>query len=92
MTMTYHVHAVEQDMAGKWYARVCLSEEEAVFLKFDDYPAMDDIQAAAAQLVEAREAERIRARNELGQFIGDDPTTPNVNEAWVEVTDDAAAE
>jgi hypothetical protein len=85
--MTYHVHAVEQDMAGKWYARVCLSEKEAVFLKFDDYPAMASIQAAAAQLVEAHEVERVRARNELGQFIGDDPTTPNVNEAWVEVTD-----
>jgi hypothetical protein len=26
-----------------------------------------------------------RARDELGQFIGDDPSTPDVNEAWVEV-------
>ena len=25
-----------------------------------------------------------RARNEKGQLIGDDPSTPDVNEAWVE--------
>ena len=25
-----------------------------------------------------------RARDELGQFIGDDPSTPDVNEAWTE--------
>ena len=28
-----------------------------------------------------------RARNEQGQFVGDDPTTPDVDEAWVEVTE-----
>lgn len=28
-----------------------------------------------------------RARNELGQFIADDPATPDVNEAWVVVND-----
>jgi hypothetical protein len=57
--MTYHVHAVEQDMAAKWYARVCITEEEAVFLKFQDYPTMADIQDAAdkyvASLVTANE-------------------------------------
>jgi hypothetical protein len=25
-----------------------------------------------------------RARDELGLYVGDDPTTPNVNEAWVQ--------
>ena len=46
-------------MAAKWYARVCITEEEAVFLKFQDYPTMDDIQEAAdkyvASLVTANE-------------------------------------
>ena len=28
---------------------------------------------------------RIRARNQLGQYAGDDPSTPDVDEAWVEV-------
>lgn len=51
MTMIYHVHAVEQDIAGKWYARVVISDEEAIFLKFQDYPAMADIQEAAAAYV-----------------------------------------
>jgi hypothetical protein len=26
----------------------------------------------------------VRARNDLGQFVGDDPSTPDINEAWVE--------
>lgn len=55
--MTYHVHAVEQDLAGKWYARVCLTESEAVFLKFQDYPTMDAIQEATAAYVAAQQPE-----------------------------------
>ena len=51
--MTYHVHAVEQDMAAKWYARVVLTEEESVFLKFQEFPTMESIQEAAAQYVAA---------------------------------------
>ena len=54
MTMTYHVHAVEQDMAGKWYARVVLTEDEAQFFKFEHFPTMDEIQNAATAFVEAR--------------------------------------
>jgi len=57
MTMTYHVHAVEQDLAGKWYARVCLTEEEAVFLKFQDYPTMTEIQEAAEAYAAAHQPE-----------------------------------
>ena len=49
--MTYHVHAVEQDMAAKWYARVVITEEEAVFLKFQEFPTMDAIQEAAEKYV-----------------------------------------
>jgi len=29
------------------------------------------------------EIELVRARNEKGQLVADDPTTPDVNEAWV---------
>lgn len=53
--MTYHVHAVEQDLAGKWYARVCITEEQAIFLKFQDYPTMDAIQEAAVAYVASLE-------------------------------------
>jgi hypothetical protein len=47
--MTYHIHAVEQDIAAKWYARVCITEEKAVLLKFQNYPTMEEIQEAAQQ-------------------------------------------
>lgn len=56
--MTYHVHAVEQDLAHKWYARVCITEEEAVFLKFNQFPSMEQIQEAAAAYVAAIEAQK----------------------------------
>jgi hypothetical protein len=45
--MTHHVHSVEQDLAGKWHARVVISDEQAVFLKFQDYPTMAEIQVTA---------------------------------------------
>ena len=91
MTMTYHVHAVEQDLAGKWYARVVLTEDEAQFFKFDHFPTMEEIQSAATDFVDARTVLLERARDlETGQFLPDDPSTPNINEAWVEVTDGAA--
>ena len=32
----------------------------------------------------------VRARNELGQYVADDPSTPDVNEAWVVVNDTSA--
>ena len=40
-------------------------------------------------LVECEEAEveATRARDEKGQFIADDPSTPDVNEAWEKPTD-----
>jgi hypothetical protein len=57
MTMTYHVHAVEQDMAGKWYARVVITEGEAQFFKFEDYPTMTQIQEAAEAYVDSRQPE-----------------------------------
>lgn len=92
--MTYHVHAVEQDISGKWYARVCITDEESVFLKFPDFPSMNDIQNAAIAYVDSltevvKEEEvpvtMVRARNENGKFIADDPNTPDVDEAWINV-------
>lgn len=57
--MNYHVHAVEQDLAGKWYARVCITENEAIFLKFQEYPSMEDIQSSASDYVAALEQQEI---------------------------------
>ena len=33
-----------------------------------------------------------RAKNEQGHFIGDNPSTPDVNEAWVETSDETSKE
>lgn len=32
--------------------------------------------------VEDTEEVKVRARNDKGQLVGDDPSTPDVNEAW----------
>jgi hypothetical protein len=45
--------------------------------------ALEKLQARQAE--ETDEAIYERARNDLGQYAGDDPSTPDVNEAWVEV-------
>lgn len=36
-----------------------------------------------------KKARRQRARKDGGQFLGDDPKTPDVNEAWVEKEEEA---
>ena len=41
--------------------------------------------ADAVALLPHPEPERIRTRDAQGQFIADDPSTPDVDEAWVEV-------
>jgi hypothetical protein len=45
----------------------------------DSYDPNADVFVAPA----VGEPELVRARDELGQFVGDDPTTPE-NEAWTE--------
>jgi hypothetical protein len=57
--MTYHVHSVEQDLAAKWYARVVITSEEAQFFKFDHFPTMEEIQAAAVAYVAAQQPEAV---------------------------------
>jgi hypothetical protein len=49
--MTYYVHSVEQDLASCWYARVVISDTEAVFLKFKEFPTMNEIQEATHNFV-----------------------------------------
>jgi hypothetical protein len=50
--------------------------------------AADRLRQVAEQKLQARQADEAakRARNAEGRFIPDDPATPDVNEAWVEVT------
>ena len=37
---------------------------------------------AVLEFVQNTEEVKVRARNKKGQLIGDDPSTPDVNEAW----------
>ena len=38
--------------------------------------------AEETTIVEPEETEVVRARNAKGQLVGDDPSTPDINEAW----------
>ena len=42
----------------------------------------EDLRRQAAERLQARHPEPIRARNEDGTFRADDPATPDVDEAW----------
>lgn len=51
------------------------------FIKQNDKPAKAP-KATKKPVVEEK-LEMVRARTDDGQFIADDPSTPDVNEAWV---------
>lgn len=47
----------------------------------------DQVRAILSEKPKVRKSttkKKVRARDESGTFIADDPTTPEVNEAWVE--------
>jgi hypothetical protein len=54
--MLYEVVSIEQDIAGKWYARIITAVDElenpteTQFFKFDHEPTEDDIQLVIDQL------------------------------------------
>ena len=46
---------VSEDAAGKWRARILCSDngtEECFFIKFQNYPSLEDINTAAQQFIE----------------------------------------
>jgi hypothetical protein len=55
--MTYPIHSIETDMGGRFYARVCIAPDQAVFLKFLEYPSEAAIQEAATAYVAMMQAE-----------------------------------
>ena len=48
---------------------------------------MDAGCAEEVKTVEPTETKKVRARTKTGHYKADDPSTPNVNEAWEEVPD-----
>jgi hypothetical protein len=61
--MLYEVVSIEQDMAGKWYARIITAVDElenpteTQFFKFDNEPTEDDIQSIIDQIKVLEEPE-----------------------------------
>lgn len=46
--------------------------------------SQDKIPQKEVEKEQPKEVKRVRARNDEGEFVADDPTTPE-NEAWVEL-------
>lgn len=65
------------ESAGKWQEEIMDTFVEngwAIEVKVDSVSETIDLEA------EVKEVKR--ARNDKGQLVGDDPSTPDVNEAW----------
>jgi len=64
------------DSQGDWQDEIMdgfVANGWAMEVKVDSVDATVDVEA---------EVEPKRARNDKGQLVGDDPSTPDVNEAW----------
>ena len=71
-TMTYEKDK-EYNSSEAW--------QEGVFKNFVANGMANEI-GGNVPVMETKASEPVRARNEKGQLVGDDPSTPNVNEAW----------
>jgi hypothetical protein len=58
-------------------AATTTTDELAAYIRGPEYGQWEDVAPEPA-------AEMVRARNKDGTFVGDDPTTPEVDEAWVD--------
>lgn len=66
-----------QKIRGKWETR---NPETLAFIAQNEGQKK---KAPKKKAVVEEKLEMVRARDEDGQFIADDPETPDVNEAWV---------
>lgn len=63
-------------------------QQQALILHGIEAPAAEAVAPAPAAAEPKKKASKkpaVRARDEEGKFLGDDPATPDVDEAWVEV-------
>jgi hypothetical protein len=65
-----------QKIRGKWETKDAFVLD---FIASLDKPKKKKVTKPVVE----EEVEVVRARDEDGQFIADDPTTPDINEAWV---------
>ena len=63
-------------------------QQQALILHGIEAPAPAAVAPAPAAAEPKKKASKkaaVRARDEEGKYLGDDPATPDVDEAWVEV-------
>jgi len=51
----YEVVSLKQDLAEKWYARVVISPDETIFLKFQEMPTQEEIDALTNDFLARRQ-------------------------------------
>jgi len=51
----YEVVSLEQGLAEKWYARVVISPDETIFLKFQEMPTQEEIDALTNDFLARRQ-------------------------------------
>lgn len=63
--MPHTIHSVEQDMTGRWYARVAVSEDRSEFFKFQSAPTEEEIHAVVDKYLVEEEARRLEEEARL---------------------------
>jgi hypothetical protein len=58
-----------KDMAGKWRVRVCISDAEAIFLKFDHDPSLEEVKNETAKLILSRKLDKQTELDQVNRRI-----------------------
>jgi hypothetical protein len=69
-----------QKIRGKWETR---NPETLAFIAEHENKSKPAPKPKSKKVEVEEKLEMVRARDEDGQFVADDPETPEVNEAWV---------
>lgn len=75
-------HKKELEKLGyKVYNSTITTQKGDVVASVDPYGQLDTKEAQISEVL-SRPVKKVRARTKKGEFIADDPKTPEVNEAW----------
>lgn len=74
-----------EKLGYKVYTKSVTNARGDIVASINPYGELDTKDPAIiSTLAKPVEVEKVRSRTKEGHFIADDPTTPEVNEAWVE--------
>jgi len=79
--IVYKVPGKNAGPSGKTYDWMAVNSEKELQVRLAEgwYNTLDEA-------VKGKAVKLVRARNNDGEYIGDDPSTPDIDEAWVEDT------